>query len=128
MCLCVWCVCGVCVCVCVCVCVFVCVLRVRARINTHTHALRDPPRRNHFLLKPAAYRKFGLKFPRVTNLTRETESGQLLLDRARHADVIEWIWCVCERVCVFVCVYAGGRGVGGRVALAVGWRVGRVAA
>ncbi|KAI8468862.1 MAG: mannosyltransferase putative-domain-containing protein [Monoraphidium minutum] len=44
-------------------------------------------------MKPEAYTMFGLMPPWEGDKSwREAESGQLLLDRSRHADVIEWIW------------------------------------
>ncbi|KAL3136081.1 hypothetical protein ABBQ32_007105 [Trebouxia sp. C0010 RCD-2024] len=48
----------------------------------------------HLDMKPEAYTTFNLSVP-WEDPTRPhvfTESGQLLFDRARHADVLEWLW------------------------------------
>ena len=53
------------------------------------------PERHTMWVKPEAYTTFGLEPPwrRVHGSQyREAESGAILLDRARHADALEWVW------------------------------------
>ncbi|CAL8463979.1 g3514 [Coccomyxa elongata] len=43
-------------------------------------------------VKPEAYTAFGLQYPSFSRPTLAAESGQLLLNRNMHSDVLEWLW------------------------------------
>jgi hypothetical protein len=82
--------------------------------------LPSPPLRKLALLKAQAYKAFGLVPPWYGNRDFfEAESGQLLIDRSRHADALEWAWCVRPAV---------GRLVGGLSGVATSAAVERVRA